>query len=161
LIADSEKCGDVMQESFRRHRPIAVVEDVCSFYAWIASRNEEFQLNGEHILAGSSAGGISVLNTLMLHRPLRRRLPRIRTAFVFSGGFAYPSYWRDRDTRILALHNPNDSQVPFSSIKRVEEIARRNFQLIASETHAHGSCALSPEEDYLTAIDRLISFDLR
>lgn len=159
LIEDSEKWGEEMQESFRRQRPIAVVEDVCAFYDWIEARKEMFQLDGTHLLAGSSAGGISVLNTLMLHDRIKCRLPKIRTAFVFSGGFAYPTYWRDTDTRILALHNPADPQVPFSSIKRIEGLAKRNFTLIVSDDHAHGAFAPTPEEDYLVSIARLVAFD--
>ena len=83
LLEDAEKCGEEMQESFRRQRPIAVVEDVSSFYLWLSTRMAEFNLSGAHILAGSSAGGISVLNTLMLHSRIKHPLPKIRSAFVF------------------------------------------------------------------------------
>jgi predicted esterase len=159
LIKDSEEHGEEMQESFRRQRPIAVVEDICSFYMWLEERHAEFQLSGTHILAGSSAGGISVLNSLMLSEAIGKKLPKIRSAFVFSGGFAYPSYWKDSDTRILALHNPQDPQVPFSSIKRIEGIAQKHFTLLISDQYAHGSFALTPNENYLAAIDRLIVFD--
>ena len=161
LIEDSEKHGEEMQESFRRQRPIAVVEDVCSFYQWIEGRQTEFRLNGEHILAGSSSGGISVLNSLMLHEAIDQQLPKIRSAFVFSGGFAYPSYWKDGDTRILALHNPNDAHVPFSSINRIESLARENFKLLVSAQHAHGSFSLTPEQHSSDAVDYLIAFDRR
>jgi len=159
LIADAEACGDEMQESFRRQRPIAVIEDVATFYQWLAPRMAEFNLDGSHILAGSSAGGISVLNSLALSPNLQLELPEIRTAFVFSGGFAYPSYWRDTDTRILAFHNLADAHVPYSSIQRLEGIAKRNFTLVTSDRHAHGSFATDQEEDYLVSIARLIAFD--
>jgi hypothetical protein len=159
IIEDAELSGEEMQESFRRRRPIAVVEDVCNFYSWLSGRESEFNLSGSHILAGSSAGGISVLNTLMLYEKLEKSLPKIRSAFVFSGGFAYPSFWRDTDTRVLALHNPLDAHIPFSSIQRVAKIAKRNFTLIVSGQHAHGSPCVNSEESYAAAVARLIAFD--
>ncbi|MFN3973103.1 MAG: alpha/beta hydrolase [Gemmobacter sp.] len=159
LIADSEQHGEEMHETFRKERALAVVEDVCDFYDWIVPRQAEFGLDGVHILAGSSAGGISVLNTLMLHRVIRRRLPPIRSAFVLSGGFAYPSHWRDGDTRILALHNPADPKVAFSSIRRVQGMAQRNFTLLAEDGHGHGAVSLSRDEDLAAGVARLVAFD--
>ena len=159
FIEDFKKHGEEMQESFRRQRPLAVVEDICSFYSWLNTTGEDFHLNDQHILAGSSAGGISVLNALMLHEAIEKKLPRIRSAFVFSGGFAYPSYWKDGETRILALHNPSDAHVPYSSIERVAGLAKANFTLLVSDEHAHGSFMLQPDQDYLEAIDQLIAFD--
>lgn len=159
LKEDSEKWGEEMQENFRRQRAVAVVEDVCSFYEWIAPNLEVFNLSGEHILAGSSAGGISVLNVLMLPEHINRRIPPIRSAFVVSGGFPFPSYWKDGDTRILAVHNPEDPQVPFSSIRRVEEIAKHNFTLIVAPEQAHGATSLSPAENIAAGVERFIAFD--
>lgn len=160
LKDDSEKWGEEMQENFRRQRAVAVVEDVCAFYEWIAPNLEVFNLTGEHILAGSSAGGISVLNTLMLPGHFGRSIPPIRSAFVVSGGFAFPSYWQDGETRILAIHNPDDPQVPFSSIKRGEEqLAKRNFTLIVAPEQAHGSTSLSQAESIAAGVERFIAFD--
>lgn len=160
LIEDSEKWGEEMQENFRRQRAVAVVEDVCAFYEWIAPNHEVFNLSGAHILAGSSAGGISVLNALMLPAHMGLKLPPIRSAFVVSGGFAYPSYWQDSETRILAIHNATDPQVPYSSIKRVEaQLAKANFTLIEAPEQAHGSTSLSPAEGIGAGVERFIAFD--
>jgi dienelactone hydrolase len=161
LIRDSEKWGEEMQEPFRRQRPIAVVEDICAFFKWINKRLEHFNLTGEFVLGGSSAGGISVFNAIMLHDVIGQPLPTIRTGLVLSGGFAYPSFWRPTDTRFLAIHNPNDAHVPFSSVARINELAGDQLDLIAAPEQPHGSPCLSPAEPLPVAVRRLVAFDQR
>lgn len=159
LFADSEQAGDEMQPSFRHRRPLAVVEDVCSFFDWIAPHRADFGLSDDTVLAGSSAGGISVLNTLALAPLLGRNLPPVRSALVLSGGFAYPSFWRPRKTRILAIHNPADERVPFSSIDRLAQAAPRNVTLIRAHGQAHGEATLHGGEPLDVAIRRFVEFD--
>jgi len=161
LINDSVKWGEEMQENFRNQRAIAVVEDICAFFKWIKKRLNRFNLTGEYILGGSSAGAISVLNAIMLHDVIGQPLPAIRTGLVLSGGFAYPSYWRPSNTKLLAIHNPYDPSVPYSSIARLKDLAGDDLQLITAYEQTHGSPCLSPAEPFSVAVRRLIAFDRR
>lgn len=161
LIDDSINWGEEMQETFRRQRAIAVVEDICAFFKWIGKRLNLFNLTGEFILGGSSAGGISVLNAIMLHDVISQPLPAIRTGLVLSGGFAYPSFWRPSNTRFLAIHNPSDPKVPYSSIARLKDLAGDDLRLITAHEQEHGSPCLSPSEPVSVAVRRLIAFDRR
>ncbi|WP_406736314.1 alpha/beta hydrolase [Thioclava sp. GXIMD4215] len=161
LLNDGQTHCPGLNESFRGRRPMAVVEDVCAFFGWITAREAEFGLSGEYLLAGASAGGISVLNTLFLAEHLGRTLPPIRAAFVLSGGFAFPSFMGATRTPILAIHNPADERVDFSAIMLLKEKRPEQVELIVAHRQKHGFPMVIPEEPMAAGIGRFITFDRR
>ncbi|MCC6007081.1 MAG: hypothetical protein JJU40_05340 [Rhodobacteraceae bacterium] len=159
LLADAARAGEEMHPTFLGTRPMAAVEDLARFFGWLQGREAALGLSGDVVLGGSSAGAITALNALMLNEALALELPRIRSALILSGGFGYPSLWRDGDTRILAIHNPSDDRVPFSSIDRVRRLSRRNFRLITAPVQEHGAPMLRKGESLTRGMQRLVAFD--
>jgi len=159
LIAEAVACGETMHETFFGPRPLAVVEDCCAFLAAVLARAPDLLLSGRVLLAGSSAGAISALNTLYLPQHLGLACPPVSTVFAFSGGFAYTPRRFASGARILALHNPDDSRVPVASIRRLSQNSLDPCLLIESESQDHGSLTLSPQEPLSAAVARCVAFD--
>jgi acetyl esterase/lipase len=158
LIAEAEVNAEEMQETFYGPRPLGVVEDCCVFLAFAQGRAADWGLSGRFLLAGSSAGAISALNTLYLPPRLGLSRPMVTTVFAFSGGFAYA---RPAATgaRILALHNPADERVPVSSIRRLVDVSPDPCLLIESDTQDHGGLTVDPDEPLDRAVARCVAFD--
>ncbi len=162
LIAEGERACPDLNATFRGARPIAVVEDICRFFSWIAPRCKEFGLSGEYILAGASAGGLSVLNTLFLASHLGFKLPYIRSAMSLSGGFAFPRFIDPNiTTPILAIHNPADDKVAFSASQTIKTMLPDQVELVIANRQKHGFPMVIPEEPLAAGIGRLIAFDRR
>ncbi|MEL7115274.1 MAG: hypothetical protein AAGP08_06710 [Pseudomonadota bacterium] len=136
---------------------IGAMESVILFLKWRAEQGKRHGLGNRTLLGGSSAGAITVLNTLVLAPHLGIRLPRIEAACVQSGAFAYPSFASDNRTPILAVHNPNDPRVPIASIRA---FAARTpaCTLIESSRQPHGSLSHARKEPLSTAVARVITF---
>lgn len=159
LVADARAAREEMTESFWQERPLAVVEDCCAFLNYAEAQRAELGLSGDYVLAGSSAGAISALNTLYLPRYLGLIRPHVRTVIAFSGAFAYPSFVWQTGARILAVHSPGDGQVPISSIRRLAEVVEDEMILIDCDVQTHGDLRLEPGESMATAVERCIRFD--
>lgn len=159
LIADARAAGEEMPDSFYGARPLAVVEDCCAFLRYAVAHRDLWRLSGRLIVAGSSAGAISALNTLYLPGVLGLEAPPIATVLAFSGGFAYPGHLRATGARILALHNPADRRVPISSIRRLSDLCPDPIRLIESDRNAHGDPQLTPAEPLPRAVARCLAFD--
>lgn len=161
LQADASAAGEEMTDSFWGPRPLAVVEDACAFLQHAESQTAAWNLSGTFILAGSSAGAISALNTLWLPAYLGLARPQITTVFAFSGGFAYPSFRHATGARVLALHNPADTRVPISSIRRLAAQtanADDRVTLIEDSQNNHGDFCITPQEPVRDAVARLAAF---
>jgi hypothetical protein len=161
LEADARAAGEEMPESFWGPRPLAVVEDVCAFMAHAEARAAAWGLSGRFLLGGSSAGAISVLNALWLPPFLGLERPAVSTVFAFSGGFAYPSFRHATGARIFALHNPGDTRVPVSSIRRLAArtaIGDDPVTLIEDAANSHGDFCITPNEPVKEAIARAAAF---
>ena len=78
---------------------------------------------------------------------------------MLSGGFAYPSFAVGASTRVLALHNSSDLQVPVSSIRRLAALRPDTVTLLESDTMAHGAITLGPGETLEAGVERLVRFD--
>jgi len=159
LIADAEAAGETMRPYFYGPAALAVVEDCAAFFDWLTPRRAELGLGARTLLGGSSAGAISVLNTLFLATSLGLVLPPIATAVVLSGGFAYPGFYQPNDTRILALHGTDERQIPVTSIRRFAHQAAAQCTLIEDDAHEHGDFRLDRDEALRTAIRRIARFD--
>ena len=157
LIADARAAGEVMHETFYGPRALAVVEDACAALGWAEDNRARLGVSGRYILAGSSAGAISALNTLYLPRALGLDRPEIATVFAFSGGFAYPSYWHATGARILALASENDARVPPRSIRRLAAEGPDRCILLEHPDHGHGDLHL-PGERRVRGIRRAVAF---
>jgi hypothetical protein len=160
LQADAKAAGVDMPESWGA-RPLAVVEDVCAFLAHAATQGKAWNLSGRYLLGGSSAGAISALNTLWLPRFLGLACPPITTVLAYSGGFAYPSFRHVTGARIYALHNPGDTRVPISSIRRLAAtggVGDDPVTLIEDARSSHGDFRITPEEPVRDAIARAVAF---
>lgn len=158
LTADAKAAGEEMSPTFVGPRALAVVEDCVAFLNFIHERHQEFGLGGRFILAGSSAGAISVLNTLYLPKALGLTRPPVATVLCFSGGFAYPSYVHETGARILALNAPGDERVPISSIRRLARLAPDPILLIESDAQAHGTTRISKADTLSASIERCVAF---
>jgi hypothetical protein len=161
LQADAKAAGIDLPESFWGARPLAVVEDACSFLGFAAAHQTAWNLSGRFILGGSSAGAISALNTLWLPRFLGLSRPPITTVLAYSGGFAYPSFRHVTGARIYALHNPADTRVPISSIRRLaatRTVGDDPVTLVEDARSTHGDFRITPEEPVADAIARAAAF---
>lgn len=161
LQADATAAGEEMTDSFWGPRPLAVVEDACAFLQHAERQTKAWNISGKFILAGSSAGAISALNTLWLPAYLGLTRPQITTVFAFSGGFAYPSFRHPTGARILALHNPTDARVPISSIRRLAARTTNSddpVTLIEDSQNNHGDLRVTPQEPVRAAVARLTAF---
>lgn len=159
LVAEAEAAGEEMHPTFYGPRALAVVEDCCAFLAHAATLADRFGLSGRMLLAGSSAGAISALNTLYLPATLGLDRPPVATVLAFSGGFAYPSRVKATGARILALHSPGDTRVPVSSIRRLAAHTPDPMLLVEAEAQRHGEPTLHPAEPLAEAVARLVAFD--
>jgi len=137
---------------------LAAAEDCILFLLWLAKHGASHGLGGELMLGGSSAGAITVLNTLFLAPHLGIKLPRISTAFVMSGAFVYPELYAPTPTRILAQHRESDRKVPIASIRHFAEIAASQCTLQEHLDHPHGGLKLTPREPLANAVNRLMQF---
>jgi pimeloyl-ACP methyl ester carboxylesterase len=159
LEADARAAGIDWNPNFYGFRAIAVVEDCCAFLRHAEANCAALGLTGRFIVAGSSAGAISALNTLYLSDVIGQARPDIATVFCFSGGFAYPSYLRPTGARILALHGPQDGRVPISSIRRFQKETPDLCLLIEDAGYSHGALALNSDQRLEVAIGRCMAFD--
>lgn len=159
LVAEAEAAGEEMHPTFYGPRALAVVEDCCAFLSLAATRGADLGLSGRMLLAGSSAGAISALNTLYLPAVLGLDRPPVATVLAFSGGFAYPSRLAATGARILALHAPGDARVPVTSIRRLAARTPDPMLLIEAEAQRHGEPTLHPGEPLAEAVARLVAFD--
>jgi hypothetical protein len=161
LQADARAAGEEMPDSFWGPRALAVVEDACAFMRYAKTRTTDWNLSGKFIVGGSSAGAISALNTLWLPQFMALDRPPISTVFAFSGGFAYPSFRHATGARIYALHNPTDSRVPISSIRRLAARTGPHddpVTLIEDARNIHGDFCITPQEPVRDAIRRIAAF---
>jgi acetyl esterase/lipase len=159
LEADARAAAVDMDATFYGFRALAAVEDCCAFLRYADARREELGLSGRYILAGSSAGAISAINTLYLAEALGQKRPPVATVFSFSGGFAYPTFLHATGARILAIHSPLDARVPISSIRRLVAETPDICLLLEDEANGHGNPCLTPDEPLDTAIARCAAFD--
>lgn len=161
LFAESERTGDPMQPLFRRHAALAVVDDCAAMAGWLLSTGPGLGLGVDKgiVWGGSSAGGISALNALFLLPHLGVPAPRVTSALVTSGGFAYGDFAKPGLAPVLALHNPADVQVPVGSIRALKDRLGGGMTLLESESLPHGGLALTPEEDAAASVARLVAFD--
>ena len=106
-----------------------------------------------------SASAITVLNTLFLSSHLGIRLPRVASAFVFSGAFAYPPFYNPNQTRIPAVHSEHDPKVAVASIRRFAVEASGQCHLVESLRHIHCDLRLTPDETRDDALKRIVQFD--
>ncbi len=159
LEADARAAAVDMDATFFGFRALAAVEDCCAFLRHADARRDALGLSGRYIVAGSSAGAISALNTLYLADAIGQIRPQISTVFAFSGGFAYPSFAHATGARILAIHNPHDARVPISSIRRLAAATPDICLLIEDAANRHGDPCLNPDEPLDAAIARCAVFD--
>jgi acetyl esterase/lipase len=159
FFAEAEACGEEMQPLFWRHAAMAVLDDMGAFFDWLATHRERFGLAENALLAGSSAGGITALNAAYLLDRVGFAAPLLSSVAVLSGGFAYPSFAVAQSTRVLAMHNPSDVQVPVSSIRRLAALRPDTVMLIESDTMIHGEVTLGPSESLQMGVERLVRFD--
>lgn len=161
LFAESERTADPMQPLFRRHAALAVVDDCAALAGWLLEKGPSLGLglDGGIVWGGSSAGGISALNALFLLPHLGVPVPRVSSALVTSGGFAYGDFARPGLAPVLALHNPADVQVPVASIRALKDRLGQGMTLLESDSLAHGGLALMPDEDAAASVGRLVAFD--
>lgn len=159
FFADAEACGEEMQPLFWRHAAMAVLDDMGELFGWLSMHRNELGLAENVLLAGSSAGGITALNTAYLLDHVGFPPAPLSSVAVLSGGFAYPSFAGTATTRILALHNPSDVQVPVSSIRRLAAQRPDTVTLVESEYMVHGALTLVPGEALEAGVDRLVRFD--
>ena len=138
---------------------LAPMEDGFVFFQWLGQHGAKYGLANRLMLGGSSAGAITALNLLFLPRHLGVTLPRISSAFVMSGAFAYPSFYETVPTRILAHHSPQDARVPIPSIRHFSVMAAAHCTLQEHPENVHGDLRLTRAETREAAIDRLIRFD--
>jgi hypothetical protein len=161
LQADARTAGEEMPESFWGARPLAVVEDACAFMRYAQTQADDWNLSGKFLVGGSSAGAISALNTLWLPQFMGLERPAISTVLAFSGGFAYPSFRHTTGARIYALHNPADTRVPISSIRRLAARTGNSddpVTLIEDPHNIHGDFCVTPQESVRDAIKRIAAF---
>lgn len=159
LIADANAHSADINPGFCGARAIGVVEDCASFFHWLNLNRRSLFLSDHLILGGSSAGAMTVLNTLFLGRHLGHDIPPIATAIALSGAFAYPSFYVPNGTRILALHGTHETQIPVSSIQRFADIAANQCTYLEDPCHEHGNPALNPDETFRKGMRRIIRFD--
>ncbi len=138
---------------------LAPMEDGFVFFQWLGQHGAKYGLANRLMLGGSSAGAITALNLLFLPRHLGITLPRISSAFVMSGAFAYPSFYEAVPTRILMQHSPQDTRVSITSIRHFSVMARTHSSLLEHPLNVHGDLRLTRAETREAAIDRLIRFD--
>ena len=120
---------------------ISAVEDCVLFLTWLKQQGHKHNLGGRLLMGGSSAGAITVLNTLFLAKHLGIGLPHIATAFVMSGAFAYPSFYAPNRTRILAQHSGHDPRVPITSIRHFADLAADHCTLLNIRITTMAICA--------------------
>ena len=137
---------------------LAAAEDCILFLMWLSKHGIEHGVGREIMLGGSSAGAITVLNTLFLAPHLGIRLPRISAAFVMSGAFVYPELYAPTRTRILAQHRESDPKVPIASIRHFAKIAASQCSLQEHLDHPHGGLKLWPREPLPSAVNRFMRF---
>ena len=159
LLADRERHDFGINPFFTGPAAISAVEDCVLFLSWLQQQGHKHNLGGRLLIGGSSAGAITVLNTLFLARHLGIGLPHIATAFVMSGAFAYPSFFAPNRTRILAQHSEHDPRVPIDSIRHFSRKAANQCTLLEHPDHSHGDLRLIRAEDRLDAIRRFVAFD--
>ncbi|MFD2173545.1 alpha/beta hydrolase [Rhodobacter lacus] len=158
-LAETAATEDPMRPLFQRSRAFAVLEDCAALLAWLATEGGPRGLGRQITWGGSSAGAISALNALYLLPELAPSPFAVRSAVVSSGGFAYGSLARPDIAPALALHGPTDSRVPIGSIRALKARLGTALTLIESDSLLHGEIALTPDESFGTAVERLVAFD--
>ena len=159
LVDDAQQNDFGINPFFTGPAAISAVEDCVIFLSWLAQHGHKHNLGGRLLMGGSSAGAITVLNTLFLAKHLGIGLPRIATAFVMSGAFAYPSFYEPNRTRVLAQHSAHDKRVPIGSIRHFAMDAGQQCTLLEHPDHRHGDLRLTQAEDRIDAIARMVAFD--
>jgi len=159
LLDDARAHAPNLPDQFTGPAALAAVEDCASFIRVIAPNHEKLGLTDHFLLGGSGLGAATVLNTLFLADRLGLSLPPIRTGIVLSGGFAFPSFYRPIDTRVLALHGLHDDTVPPRSIRAFAYRARDHAVLLESDEHIPGSARLTRAESLRHAVRRFVRYD--
>ncbi len=159
LVEDARAQDHGLPEDFASPGALAAVEDCASFIRLIAPNHKKLGLSDHFLLAGSSFGAATVLNTLFLADKLGLTLPPIQTAIVLSGAFAFPSFYAPIDTRILALHGLRDPAVPPRSIRQFAYRAKDHCALLESDEMLHGSARLTRSEPMRLAVRRIVRYD--
>jgi dienelactone hydrolase len=158
LQADAARFDCGLDPYFTGPAAIAAAEDCIVFFQWLDAHGARHGLGRRVLLGGSSAGAITVLNTLFLAPHLGIGLPHVPAAFVMSGAFAYPSFYAPNATRILAQHGPADSRIPVGSIRTFADLARAQCTLLEDPRQSHGGLRRNRAETPAAAVARLAEF---
>lgn len=158
LRADAETNDFGLNDFLTGPGAIGALESSVMFFKWLEQVGPKHGLTGPIMLGGSSAGAITVLNTLSLAPHLGIKLPPIQSAFVMSGAFAYPSFFTPRATPILAQHRPTDTKVPIQSIRAYARQSGPICTLIERDRIPHGGLKFYPKEQLSVAVARMVSF---
>ncbi len=159
LIADATGYVPEIRPNMVGERAIAAIEDGAAFLKWATENAEDQNFTGRILLGGSSAGGLTVLNLLNVAPHLGLNIPEIASAFVMSGGFAYPSFVTKTKTPVLSLHGSREWQIPVTPIRAYAADPDNNCVLLEDLSHGHGDLRLNGDEPLWRAADRIVHFD--
>lgn len=159
LDSEVAALNEGVKRHFTRRLALAAMEDTVALLDWIRSKGDIHNLDDTVCLGGSSAGGITVLNTLYLSHLSGRPAPKnISSAFVASGAFVYSSHHANKRVQVMALHNPNDTRVPIAPILRLASADNTQVNLIKT-TSQHGSWGAYDDEPIEDAVSRIVLHD--
>lgn len=159
LLDEAAATNPDLPEAFTGAAALAAMEDGVAFLSWVRANGAALGLSGRVMLGGSSSGAVTVLNILNLAPTLGLVVPRVSTAVVISGGYAYPSRAAGLGTRLLALHGAADTTIPPASMRAYALAAGRACTLLEGPEHHHGALRLSPDETLRQGVARLAQFD--
>ncbi|KMW57632.1 SAM-dependent methyltransferase [Candidatus Rhodobacter oscarellae] len=159
LVEDARARSPDLNPDFTGAAALAATEDGAAFLAWLEANRAAQGFSGHYVLGGSSAGAMTVLNLLTLAPLLKVELPKIASALVMSGAFAYPSYFRPPPTRVLAIHGTHEPQIGPLSIRGYAYMAGEACSLIEHAEHQHGDPRVTRAEPLRHGVRRWVNFD--
>ncbi|SLN48749.1 alpha/beta hydrolase fold protein [Roseovarius litorisediminis] len=153
------KSTRLIRNGLTHHRSLAAMEDCVVFLNWAEQQADLYGWSGGRVIGGMSAGGITALNALFTAPSLGLNRPPVAGVFCLSGGYTYPDLVHaPTQTRVLALHNPDDRRVSIRGVRMLKEKLGDRMELLESDSMIHGRIALTPDERPMVSFARLSEF---
>ncbi len=146
------------QNTFTGALPLAALEDAHRFLNWYKDNYDKLGLEEQVLLAGSSAGAITVMNVLYLSSEYNFDLKQIQSCFAASGAFYYDPKRAISSIPVLVYHGPNDDKIRWDSACSLSEKKGSGITLKTHTRYVHGRPKLSRIETVKDGLTRIFEF---